>query len=240
VTISLPGEHKDYPAAPDFDRLAPIYRWMEWLTFGPFLQRCRCSFLPNLGSRSRGLILGDGDGRFIARLLESNPTIRIDAVDASQAMLRQLAARANTHQVLIHKADVRKFKPPQSRYDLIATHFFLDCLSTAEVRDLASKLRDHSRPDTLWLVSEFALPQNSFRRIIARALISALYMAFGLLTNLHTHELPNHHQALADSGWNLVDRHQYLGGLLVSELWLLGSNLPAETRSENSSNRIAI
>lgn len=224
MTTSLTSEQEDHPAAPDFDRIAPIYRWMEWLTFGPFLQRCRCSFLPNLGSRSHGLILGDGDGRFIARLLESNPTIRIDAVDASQGMLRQLAGRANSHRVRTHVADVRTFKPPHPHYDLIATHFFLDCLSTTEVRELASRLTDYSGPETLWLVSDFALPQNSFRRIIARALISALYLAFGLLTNLRTHELPNHRQALADAGWKCLQCHQYLGGLLVSELWLSGRN----------------
>ena len=227
MTTSLLTEEHGHPAAPDFDRLAHLYRWMEWLTFGPFLQRCRCSFLHILGSRSHGLILGDGDGRLIARLLQTNPTIRIDAVDASQAMLRQLADRANSGRVRTHNADVRIFEPPQARYDLIATHFFLDCLSTAEVRDLATRLCDHSEPETLWLVSEFALPQNSFRRIIARALISGLYLAFGLLTNLRTHELPDHRRALEESGWNLRDRRQYLGGLLVSELWLRGRNLPA-------------
>jgi len=219
VTTSLLSEQKDHPPVPDFDRLARIYRWMEWLTFGPFLQRSRCSFLSDLGPRSHGLVLGDGDGRFIARLLQSNPTIRIDAVDASQAMLRQLAGRADSQRVLTHKADVRTFNPPQPLYDLIATHFFLDCLSTAEVRNLALLLRDHSGPETVWLVSDFALPSNSFGRIIARTLISALYTAFGLLTNLHIRKLPDHHQALQDSGWNLVDRQQYLGGLLVSELW---------------------
>ena len=232
MTTSITREEKLRSAPPDFNRLARIYRWMEWLTFGPFLQRCRCSFLHRVGSRSHGLILGDGDGRFTARLVPMNPAISIDAVDASDAMLRQLLARADSLRVHAHKADVRTFRPPQSRYDLIATHFFLDCLDNREVRNTASLLRHHSGPETLWLISEFAIPSNLFGRLIARPLVSALYLAFSLLTNLHTHELPNHHQDLGVCGWELIEQHEYLGGLLIAELWHLDRRLVASVCPE--------
>ena len=64
---------------PDFDRLARLYRWMEYLTFGPWLQRCRSAFLGGIANSRRALVLGDGDGRFTARLLADCPAIRIDA-----------------------------------------------------------------------------------------------------------------------------------------------------------------
>jgi SAM-dependent methyltransferase len=86
------------PAAPNFDSLARPYRWMEYLTFGSALQRCRTHFLPQLSGRcpalGTALILGDGDGRFLARLLAANPHLSVDAVDTSAAMLRQLTRRA--------------------------------------------------------------------------------------------------------------------------------------------------
>src|SRR6185437_1080687 len=57
---------------PKFDRLARVYRWMEWLSFGPYLSRCRRAFLPQLRDARRALVLGDGDGRFTAALLRRN------------------------------------------------------------------------------------------------------------------------------------------------------------------------
>jgi len=205
--------------APDFNRLAGIYRWMEWLTFGPFLQRCRCAFLSHFVQRRRALILGDGDGRFTARLLRVNTAIAVDAVDASHAMLRQLASRSSASRIRTHMADARTFVQPHNNYDLIATHFFLDCLTGDEVRSLAARLRNHASPHAVWAVSEFAIPSNFYGSIFARPLVAALYLAFGLLTRLEVRALPNHHRALSQSGWSLVHEQKRLGGLLVSELW---------------------
>ena len=208
---------------PDFDQLARVYRWMEWLTFGPFLQRCRCAFLPTLGQRRNALILGDGDGRFTARLLKKNPAMRVHAVDASKAMLRQLARRSPLGCIHIHIADARTFSPPRRDHDLIATHFFLDCLSDAEVIELALRLRKHACPDAVWIVSEFAIPANLYGRAIVRPLVSLLYLAFGILTNLRVRRLPAHRSAFALSGWSLRHRQKFLAGLLVSEMWKLDS-----------------
>ena len=206
---------------PDFDRLALVYQWMEWLTFGPFLWRCRCAFLHRLGDGRRALVLGDGDGRFTARLLADNPSVLVDAVDASSAMLSELARRAGPHRsrVQIQVADVRAWDLPAAAYDLVVTHFFLDCLATDEIESLGRRLRPQLRPDAAWVVSEFNLPANRFGRFIARLLIAVLYRAFGVLTGLTVRTLPDHHKALAQSGFILKHQQKWLCGLLVSEWW---------------------
>ena len=83
----------DQPA--NFDPIARPYRWLEYLTFGPYLERCRYHFLNQLGQHCRALILGDGDGRFTARLLAANPEISVDAVDSSATMLHLLTKRVS-------------------------------------------------------------------------------------------------------------------------------------------------
>lgn len=205
--------------APDFNPLARIYRWMEWLTFGPMLQRTRSAFLTDLLQQRRALVLGDGDGRFTARLTGMNTSITVDAVDASAAMLQQLERRAVSTQIHTYCVDARIFQPAGRDYDLIATHFFLDCLTHAEVKALACRLRHHVRPDALWVVSEFAIPSNFYGSLIARPLISFLYLAFGLLAKLKIRRLPDHRLALSQTGWSLQRSQPHLGGLLISELW---------------------
>ena len=206
---------------PNFNRLATLYCWMEHLTFGPWLNRIRCAFLADLCSCRRALVFGDGDGRFTARLLRANPTIQIDAIDASSAMLNSLLRRAGTNaaRVQTHLADARQWQPPAHPNDLIVTHFFLDCLTTEEVQSLASRLRAAVSPSTSWLVSEFAIPPGPFGCLVARPLVCALYRAFGWLTGLTVHTLPDHRTALSASGFTLVQHRTLLSGLLTGELW---------------------
>jgi len=208
---------------PDFNRLAGPYRWLEYLTFGPWLARARCAFLPRLSHCRNVLVLGDGDGRFTARLLGASPDVRIHAIDASPAMLRALVRRAgpDAGRVSTGLADVRLWRPANDAkpYDAIFTHFFLDCLTTAEIQSMAEALRPSLLPTAVWIVSEFAAPRGIYGRCFARPLIWGLYRVFGALTGLTVRTLPDHHLALPTAGFALRDRRTWLGGLLVSEFW---------------------
>jgi cyclopropane fatty-acyl-phospholipid synthase-like methyltransferase len=210
---------------PNFNRLAGLYRWMEFFSFGPRLALTRRAFLAQLAHSRRALVLGDGDGRFTARMLRENADIQVDAVDASAAMLEELLRRAGPHagRVHIHLADVRTWQLPAPiaapAYDLIATHFFLDCLTAHEIQSLAARLHAAASPSTLWVVSEFAIPAGWRGRLIARPLVASLYFAFGLLTGLAVRTLPDHQDALRRAGFKLVERQSRLGGLLIAELW---------------------
>jgi ubiquinone/menaquinone biosynthesis C-methylase UbiE len=208
-------------APPDFNRLARIYRWMELASFGPWLHWCRCTFLDEVADRRRALVLGDGDGRFTARLLNANPEIQIDAVDASVAMLNVLRRRAgtNANRVRTWNTDARVWHPEGTPYDLVVTHFFLDCLSSAEIEALSATVSTALTPSAKWLISEFAIPPGLYGRLFARPLVRGLYWAFGKLTGLKINELPDHRAALRRSGLGLVAQRNLLGGLLVSELW---------------------
>ena len=219
---SLPSpQSQERRAPPDFDRLARLYRWMELVTFGPWLERCRFSFLGDLASCRRALAMGDGDGRFTARLTSLNSLIEVDAVDTSSAMLRELLRRAGScaARVQVHCADARLWQPANPPYDLVATHFFLDCLTGDEVRFLAEKMGSDMLPSALWVVSEFATPEGVFGRWVARPVVWLLYRAFGLLTGLSIRTLPDHAAALRAAGFTLRERRAFLGGLLAAEIW---------------------
>jgi hypothetical protein len=218
---------KGLPAgAPNFNGLARPYRWMEYAIFGPWLSQARCAYLPAVSRCRRALVFGDGDGRFCARLLRANPTIRIDAVDASPAMLQALVRRAGPHtgRVSTQLADARRWQPvipngPDPPCDALFTHFFLDCFTTEEVQSLAEGIRNAVSPTAVWVVSEFAVPTGWYGRFVARPLIWVLYRVFGWLTGLAVRSLPDHHSALRAAGFILHNRRTWLGGLLTGELW---------------------
>ena len=207
--------------APNFDRLARIYRWLELASFGGALGRCRCYFLNELSECRKALVLGDGDGRFTERLLETNAEILVDAVDASPAMLRELAHRAGEHRGRVRTfcADVRRWEPVAQSYDLVVSHFFLDCLTTEEVGVLARRLHGSISPEAHWLISEFAVPPDWFGRMVAQPVVSGLYAAFGLLTDLPVSRLPDFAQIFEKERFTCQKRQAFLHGLLASELW---------------------
>ena len=207
--------------APNFNGLAGVYRWLEMATCGPLLSRCRFAFLDEMLASRNALVIGDGDGRFTARLLEENPAVLVDALDASPAMLRAMVDNAGIRsaRIRVHLADARLWEPLTPTLDLIVTHFFLDCLTTREVAALARRLRLCVRPDATWVVSEFAIPAGWFGWLVARPLITALYFAFWVLTGLSVFRLPNHRKALDEAGFTLSRQRTWLGGMLVSELW---------------------
>lgn len=206
-----------------FDRLSRVYRWMEYFSFGPYLQQCRALRMAEMTSCRRALVYGDGDGRFLAELVRRAPEIRVTTVDASRKMLLRVAERLpKAAQVCLVHADALGCEPAgfaDAPFDLVVSHFFLDCFSDAEIASLLTRVNRGVGRATLWVVSDFAIPQRARARLVGTLLVRGLYLAFGLLAGLRTRRLPDHARAMREAGWVLEDRRELLFGLLVSESW---------------------
>jgi SAM-dependent methyltransferase len=215
--------HSNQFREPDFNLIARPYRWLEYLTLGRALERCRAHYLPQLRDRRHSLVLGDGDGRFLAQLLADNPHLQADAVDTSTTMLGLLRQRSEAAtsdadtRLRIHHSDALAF-PLAGRYDLVVSHFFLDCLTQAEVNILVTRVASTLAPGALWLVSDFRIPAG-FMRLPALALVRGLYFAFRVLTGLRTVQLPDHATPLTQSGLIRIAHQHSFAGLLTTELW---------------------
>jgi len=204
---------------PNFDRVARIYRWAEYVSLGPLLQRTRTHFLSRLADRRNALALGDGDGRFLARLMRQNQELHATAVDISATMLQLLrrrcgdAARLRTLQASALEVEV------PNGVDLIVTHFFLDCLTQAEVEALVQRVAANTEPGTLWLLSDFEVPERPVVGPLSKLYIRGLYLAFGVLTGLRVRSLPDPQGALRRAGFTCIGRHEKLRGLIYAEIW---------------------
>jgi SAM-dependent methyltransferase len=210
--------------ASNFDLVAAPYRWLEYASFGPYLQRCRRKQLAHLGNKQRALLLGDGDGRFLARLLKANPELTADVVDSSRSMLRVLEQRIwrmgdqARQRIRLHHADVLSWTPTGS-YDLVVSHFFLDCFFPRQLEHLFDRLAPHLDRPAHWVVSEFCILREAPGSYLSACLVGLLYRSFGLLTGLTVRDLPDHAALLRSRGLGLARQDTFLGGLLQSQLW---------------------
>jgi ubiquinone/menaquinone biosynthesis C-methylase UbiE len=138
-------------------------------------------------------------------------------------MLRQAGRKqpAGSRVRLVH-ADALTCEParfPEAPFDLVVSHFFLDCFTEPEIARLLSRVQQAVCDEAIWIVSDFAIPQRVPARQIAMLIVRGLYLAFGLLTGLATRRLPHHGRLLQEAGWRLEDRKELLFGLLASERW---------------------
>ena len=199
------------------DPIARAYRWFEYAAFGRELERRRFRFLPEVRNAQRSLILGDGDGRFLARLLLDAPAVQVEMVDSSKVMLDLARGRAGSRRVNYHHCDARTFAPPQ--FDLVVTHFFLDCFDRDDLQKLVSRLAEAAQPGAMWLVSEFRQPSSGWRAGWAWLWLRTLYFFFGLTTGLKVRRLTDHRPFLNACGFHLERAEEVWFGLLASEVW---------------------
>lgn len=218
------------------DPIARWYRWFEYIGFGGELERRRCAFLSDVADARRILVLGEGDGRFLVRLVEQNQSASIDYIDLSGRMLELARARAGDS-VKYHLADARTIPLPMAEYDLIVTHFFLDCFDQADAESLVHRLADAAKPDACWLISEFRQPRHGLRAAWARVWLRTLYAFFRITTGLETSHLIDHHALLERAGFRLIQGESARFGLLASELWTNATSRDTSSRTPGSSRK---
>lgn len=201
-------------------RLAPWYRWIEYAAFGHALERRRFAFLPRLAAAKRILLFGEGDGRSLARLLALAPSAVFDVVEISPEMISLAKRRVRASpRVTFFCQDARTAVWPAARYDAIVTNFFLDCFHEDDARRLIEQLADTLMPDGIWLMSEFAIPDQGWQRLHARLWIATMYRFFGITMGLRARRLPPIEKLMHEAGMRRTDREQARASLMVSEVW---------------------
>ena len=105
------------------DRLAEAYRWVEYAAFGGALERCRYERLAELAAARRVLVLGEGDGRFAARLLRENGAVQVVVMESSARMIRVAQRRlGESVRVEWRMGDVLAAAWPEGPFDAVVTH----------------------------------------------------------------------------------------------------------------------
>jgi SAM-dependent methyltransferase len=203
----------------DCDGIARWYRFFEYFAFGRALERRRLEYLEAVADARSVLILGDGDGRFTAEFVKRNPRAAVQFVDLSSKMVELAKCRVSeTAGVRFRVGDARTIAL-DGNYDLVVSHFFLDCFTESELAELVATISACCVPGARWLVSEFGLPAGGVGRFAARVLIRVMYFFFWVVTGLKVTRLPAYAPVLARNGFQMVRRQTAVGGLLMSELF---------------------
>ena len=208
-----------------FDLVAPHYRWLEKIAFGNALQRARTCWLETIARPKRTLILGEGDGRFLCELLRVHRGIDIDCVDASEVMLELASARLRRMQpesfsrVNFIREDILKWSPHHS-YELLVTHFFLDCFPGGELEAIIAKLASAAGPGAVWLIADFTIPRKRFARAHARVWLRMMYTFFRAAAGIAAKELVDPIPYLVGYGFTRASENLSRASMLRSDVYV--------------------
>ena len=204
------------------DGIAASYRWLEYAAFGRTLERARFDFLDHARDARRVLILGEGDGRFLARLLELNRDACITVVESSSRMI-ELARRqvpfGERTRVEFHRLDAARQPWPEGPFDLVVTHFFLDILTVREAEAVIDKVSAALMPGGAWMLSEFQVPNHGVARLHAGLWLAAMYAFFSLTTGVEASRLPPYRDMLERRGLTETEHRERRWGLIRSQVW---------------------
>jgi SAM-dependent methyltransferase len=207
------------------DRIAPYYRWFEFVAFGPYLERARLHWISSLADTKRVLILGDGDGRFLARYVSANPEAHIDSVDLSAKMLELAEQRlqklpaSERRRIRLIQDDALTTERLAGPYDLVVTNFFLDCLDANAQRELLEKLAPKVAKSARWLVTDFQVIEGSKTAGLFRLLTRIMYSFFRSTTGLRNRQLVDFSPRLEKFGFTTVEKQEWLFRFLSSAVW---------------------
>ena len=204
---------------------------MECLLAGRLLQRCRTHWLAQLCDVRHALMLGEGNGRFLVPFVEQFPTATVTCVDASARMLQCARARLTPSQCarveFIH-ADALTWRPPHEQFDLVVTHFFLDCFRPGQLARLIGQVVSGTTATARWLLADFREPDRGWTRWRARLMLRVMYAFFRIATALPARRLTAPDFFLEQAGFTLKRRQIFEFGLLHSDVWEKGWRNPEE------------
>ena len=208
-----------------FDQLAPHYRWMEFLLAGEKLHRCRTTFLKEIPAARSILLLGEGHGRGLVECCKRFPNARITCLDASERMLTQARRQWSHHslgatQVEFVHADVLNWTPTARVYDLIVTHFFLDCFRADQLAQITSQLVPFMTSHANWLIADFQMSPGGLKRIRSRMILWTMYAFFRVTTELSAEKLVSPDPYVERAGFTLHRHAESEWGLLHSDWWI--------------------
>ena len=201
--------------------MARIYPALERAAFGRALDEARKAFLDSVVSRHRLLLIGEGNGRFLADCLRHKVGGSITVVDSSGKMLSLLRSRVGQIErrtaLELIQADFRQWQGWGEPFDAIVTHFFLDLFLPGSQRLVMEKIATVSQPDTVWVNVDFRPTLRSpFHRWIDWLQYRFDRLISGVEADRHYDPAP----VIRAAGWIPRQERIFCRGSLVAELFV--------------------
>lgn len=202
----------------NYDFVAPFYPLLERAAFGNGLSQARNASLPPVLSAQRALLIGEGNGRFLASCVKEKTGGSITVVESSGKMLSLLRSRIRgldlrTRLELVH-ADFREWPSPAIDFDAVVTHLFLDLFRPDSQRRIVEKITALSTAETVWINVDY---RPAIQSRIHRVIDWMQYRFDGLLSGIEADRQYDPAPIIRELGWKIQEERPFCGGTIFSQ-----------------------
>lgn len=201
----------------NFDHIAPYYDTLVRLVFGNKLFVAKKEFLEKIPAGGEVLLVGEGTGNLLNLLLQREPALTIDYLDASSKMIeltqKKVSPEAKHRMRFLH--GTHHNLPSQKKYDAVMAFFVIDCLQQREAMEFTASLTNTLKKEGYFLMADF-FPPN---KILHRTLLWMMYSFFRFVADLDTAALPDYDVLF--NGQQLIEagRSSYMNGFIQSRIY---------------------
>jgi len=172
-----------------FDKVAVVYGFLEKVLFGSNLQRMRLKYLDRMENSKQILLVGEGCGFFLEKLLKVNEKAVITIVEPSERMIHQAKARVpvkDRERVVFCNMTFERFVPSKT-FDAAGTFFYWDCFRENQLKVFLPKLFDCLKAEGFLINVDFfelAHPDGTGLKLTHFILLRILFGFFGFATGI--------------------------------------------------------
>ena len=200
----------------NFNLIAPVYDPLAHLVYGNNLIRAKKEFFQKIPPGARILLMGGGTGNILNDIFENNPSLQIDFVEPSHAMIRiarkRLQGKFQTRVNFIC-GDHRSI-PAGISYNAVTSFFVLDCFKQEEAFEFCKAITAGLEQNGTWLFADFFYTENKLQR----GLIWFMYRFFRTVANIPANKLPDYNALMEQLNFRMIDERYFLKGLIRSQI----------------------
>lgn len=207
-----------------YDRIAPIYDAMACIASFNQINKSQLAFLAHLSNQATCLILGGGTGYFLQKLVETNKTIHVTYVEASEKMIALTQKRIKKknpdalHRITFICKRVEDFE--FDKYDVIVCNYFLDLFDDTVVETFATKFKQKLNQGGVLYVTDFTFQNdNHFIQRCTKIGLKVLYSFFRWTTSISVNKLPQIEKNIMTQNFTLLYSKKHLRGILTCWLY---------------------
>lgn len=168
------------------------------LLFGNVAFKSQTSLIPHIRNDLNILIIGEGTGKFLRKLLDLKPGSRVTCLDIAPKMLRSANVKIKGKNSMVRMVcqDAFDFTPPEA-YDLIVTNFFFDQYSRESFERIMARYKGCISKDGSWYFTDF-VPRGKF---FGPFVMFLLYRFFGTICRVEARSLENFPLLFMENGY---------------------------------------
>jgi ubiquinone/menaquinone biosynthesis C-methylase UbiE len=210
-----------------FNFIAPVYDQLAAWVFGQSIKQAQLDTLTWIPLNGSVLVIGGGTGWYLRALLEQHKIKKVVYIEASEKMLaltrKKIASLLPelTDMEIELRLGTEDTLHPTEQFDIVITHFFLDVFEPLQLNKIACQLKDVLRPEGLWLIADFRLPEQKIGIAYwwKKLLVKSMLFFFRVTSRITARQLPEFPELFAAMHMQLVNEHSYYNDLIVSSVY---------------------